>query len=373
MPSLADRMREAGMPAEELSQRTGLSPQRVADLLHDAEPSLRELRLVASALQLSLSDFLPPTSAEKHAEVLFRKRASEKRRPAAPVDHFTRRVGGALELLVDGPKSTPHWLSDFKMPSASYIDAENAASLFRAHFFRGDNLSPLLLLPSILVHELGALVYVGSRQSFDGASVILNGQVFIFVAAQFRPRMLFTLAHELGHILTHHNDHEVVVLDLPEDIGELPRRSARQEEAFANAFASCLLLPREGVAVALRKIREMIGVHGDAVGDVELLYLAGIFGVSFQVAARRCEDLALLPTGGAKSLYDHLVKEHESPEKRAKSLGLPERPEIEFPPLPPRLLDTAMKKVRSGEISVGRASQILNLSIPDIFLLNARS
>ena len=131
-----------------------------------------------------------------------------------------------------------------------------------------------------------------------------------------------------------------------------------------HAFASNLLLPKAGVGIALRKIREIHQIHQDAVGDIEILYLGRLFGVSFQVSARRCEDLGLLPSGGALSLYEQIKKEFVNPEKRAEQLGLPPRPEIKFPTLPRQVLEGAIKKVRTGEVSIGRASESSLWSAP---------
>ena len=82
----------------------------------------------------------------------------------------------------------------------------------------------------------------------------------------------------------------------------------------------------------LKKLRELAYRSADAnVGDIEISYVARIYGTSFNVAARRCEDLGLLPRGGAASLYDELKQKHESPEKRADAAGVPPRTDMDFP------------------------------------------
>jgi Zn-dependent peptidase ImmA (M78 family) len=371
MVSIAELIREHGRSVEEVRIGAGITAARMREIIGGAEPSVSELRRLAETLRLSMSDFLPVTPEEERAEVLFRERAAQKHKSGAPVEQFTRRVGGTLELL--GTDHLPSWLAEFPTAPQTYKGSEFAAEEFRRRFFRNDQFGPFVALPSLLVNQLAVLLFVGSERAFDGASAILRGHVFVFVAAQFKPRMLFTLAHEVAHLLVHHNDRELVVLDASDDVWDLPSRDNRQEEAFANAFASALLVPRVGVGVALQRIKALTGARGDQVGDVEILYLSRIFGVSFEVAARRCEDLGLLLRGGARSMYEHLRKKYGSPEKRADLLNLPPRPEIEFPQIPPHLVDRAMRRIRSGEISVGRASQILNVSIPDIFLLHSRS
>jgi uncharacterized protein DUF955 len=371
MIDLAERIRRSQFSVTQISNQTGIPAERITEIISGVEPSLRELRLLAQMLGLAIDDFLPATVQERRAEVLFRERAAHKRKADAPVAQFTKRVGGALELL--GSEAPSASLADFPTPPQTYAGAEVAAAEFRRRFLRDDQLSPLITLPSLLVNDLDLLVFVGSERAFDGGSAVLGGHIFIFVAAQFKPRMLFTLAHEVAHLLAHHKDRELVVLDAPEDVRDFPTRNQRKEEAFADAFASALLLPQSGLGVALKKIKALLRAPKDRIGDVEILYLSRIFGVSFEAAARRCEDLGLLPRGGARSLYEHLRKEYGSPEKRAEALGLPPRPEIEFPPLPPHLVDRAIRRIRAGEISIGRASRILNIAIPDIFVLHTRS
>src|SRR5205085_974958 len=111
-------------------------------------------------------------------------------------------------------------------------------------------------------------------------------------------------------------------------------------------------------------------VKSDQLGDIEVLLLSRIFGVSFVAAGRRCEDLRLLPRGGAQSLNDWLKKEFGSAEKRATSVGLPDRPQIDFPTFPKQLLDAALHGIRAGNLSIGKASSILGLSISDLLSLN---
>lgn len=121
----------------------------------------------------------------------------------------------------------------------------------------------------------------------------------------------------------------------------------------------------------LRVVRETLEVSSPEIGDVEILLLARMFGVSFEVAARRCEDLELLPSGGATSLTAQLKKDYGNPEQRAEKLGLPDRAKTTFPAVSKNLVAAIIEKVRSGEKSVGWASDNFGLSIGDIYAANA--
>jgi Zn-dependent peptidase ImmA (M78 family) len=218
---------------------------------------------------------------------------------------------------------------------------------------------------------MGAMVFVLRSPDLDGASAFFDGVPFVFVSARFRPRMLFTLAHECAHLVAHHDPAEsFAVIDETTDTEGVggPKKG---EERYADAFASALLLPRASVGLTLRKVREIAKIAQDEVGDLEIGYLARIFGVSFWAAARRCEDLDLLPLGAAASLNEKLVTEYGSAEKRAESVGLPPRPEVSFPSVPRSILESAIEKIRAGELSVGRAAMVLGTSISDLMASNA--
>jgi Zn-dependent peptidase ImmA (M78 family) len=181
--------------------------------------------------------------------------------------------------------------------------------------------------------------------------------------------MLFTLAHELGHLVAHHKNDAFAVID--EDIEASRGGQDREQEAYANAFASALLMPSQSVGLALKAVRRMGKSQDDQLGDTEINYLARIFGVSFWAAARRCEDLELLPRGGAHALNAKLIEAHGSAEQRANELGLPPRADVRFPKVPWPLMDAAVANVRAGEISIGKAASVLGISIADLVSANA--
>jgi len=352
----------------DLSERTGISQERIDQLSKDAEPNLEELQVLADFFRVDLRDLLPPHPRHLAFKLLFRSGGRD-------VDDVTssalsRRIGYSVELLGERRTSRPSWIDKFRSDTQSYDDAEANAELFRKIFLGDDQLSPLFGLPDIAPEALGILIFVVRTPRFEGASAYVEGLPFVFLAETFGPRMLFTLAHEIGHLLAHHDpDKGSAIVDVQTETR--PQASKNAAEFYAHAFASCLLMPRQGLGITLRKIREMQQQPNKELGDLELLLLSRIYGVSFYAAAKRCEDLQLLPRGGAASLTESLTKEYGSPEKRAEAANLPPRPKSEFPKMPAPLLKAALDKVRSGQISVGKASSILGLSIADLLAANA--
>jgi Zn-dependent peptidase ImmA (M78 family) len=373
MSRIAEQIRTSGMSLDKLSADSGIPLERLRGFLEAEEPSLKELRSLASALKMKLSDFVTDNAARNRAQFLFRQTLPKNKLAGSSfIENYSRKIGYSLEL-VSKPWFESDLIGGFKVETATYAEAERNAERFRETFLSGDLVGPLFQLPSVAIDKLRVLLFVIPEQTVDGASAIVNGYPFIFVSPRFAPRMLFTLAHEIGHLIAHHDaKKEFACLDLLNETGKI-KRSGKKSESFADAFASCLLLPPAGVGIALKKIRQLVNSTSDSIGDVELLYLSRIFGVSFQVAAVRCEDLSLLPRGGAISIYEKLVKDHGSPEKRAGEINLPPRPKIEFPAVPRHLLDAAIRKIEAGEISVGRASAALNLSISDVMARHAET
>lgn len=361
MDTLARLIGGSNRSRQDISQAAGITRERLNGLMQGEEPNLDELRRLASALNIGFEAFLPKTSTAQAASLLFRQTmGSVKPVGERAIDQLSERIDRSTELLSNGVNLA--WLTRFEGSHSDFDDSERDAETFREAHFGGDLVSALTRLPSLLVDDLEIVLLVLRRVAIDGASVIFNGIPFLFVAAQFEPRMLFTTAHELGHLIAHHSQAGFARFDERNKVGTI-HRPRQDVERFADTFASSLLLPRTGVGIALGKVRELYQIKNESLGDIEILYLAHVYGVSFQVAARRCEVLQLLPRGGAASLYEVVRRVHGSPEKRAEELQLPKRPRIFFPPAPKKLLEGALAKVERGEVSIERASESLNMPV----------
>ena len=371
METLREIFERFGKSVADISEESGIELNRLIELTGSAEPSLAELRELASTLGISPSEFLPRSGRRRQTALLFRETMGDFKASQMPVvETLSEKIDRSLELMP--PTVALDWPKRFEGSHSNYDDAVRDADTFREVFFNGDMVEPLLNLPSLAVDKVGVILLVMRHQRIDGASAVIDGVPFVFVSPRFPPRMLFTVAHELGHIVAHHANGTNFAWFDPTNLFGGIRQPRREVERYADAFASNLLLPMAGVGIALRKIRAIHRIHQDAVGDIEILYLGHLFGVSFQVAARRCEDLRLLPSGGAVSLYDEVRKQHGSPEKRAAQLGLPPRPEISFPTLPRQVLEGAIKKVRAGEVSIGRAADSLSVPMELIMEIHRR-
>lgn len=121
--------------------------------------------------------------------------------------------------------------------------------------------------------------------SLIGAAVTDDGFPLIFVnAIQLAPRALFTLAHELGHLLSRHS--EAVEVD-DSLVGSTPG------ERFANAFAASFLMPEEDVLQSIAEFGRTAESLARMVDD---------FGVSLETIIYRLHNLQIIDAHGRDQL-----------------------------------------------------------------------
>lgn len=368
MANVAATLLALSLLPNEIASRTRLAPERVKEILDGAPVTASELRALAQGLKLSMRAFTsagsPATSPTFGARFRAPGVTDSEREPT--LDRLAGFVDAALKVLPIRAR-LPEWLERFSLQKPeSYDEAERLAAELRAFIYPGEVDSPAIDLPQRLRTLDGMIVSQLKNSKYEGASVAAGGYLFVFVSPRFPARMLFTLGHELGHVVAHHSV-QSAHLDLATSIGSFRNRA----EGFADAFSSAFLLPAQAVGGSLQAIRQFIGATSDEIGDVELLILARLHGVSFDVAARRCEDLNLLPRGGATSLAEHLRKHHKNPEKRAEALGLPPRERVHFDVVSPVLMKFVHESVASGVTSPSWLADRLNTSIESIYETHA--
>jgi Zn-dependent peptidase ImmA (M78 family) len=345
-----------------------LAPERVQELLNGARVTASELRALARGLKLSMRAFTSTGSPAASRELGARFRApgvaDAEREPT--LDRLAGFVDAALKVL-PARDHLPDWLDRFGLQGPeSYPEAERLASELRSFIYPGEVDGPAIDLPQRLRSLDGLIVSQLKNSKYEGASVAAGGYLFVFVSPRFPARTLFTLGHELGHVVAHHSL-QAAHLDLATNIGSFRNRS----EGFADAFSSAFLLPSRAVGGTLQAVRQLIGATSDEIGDIEILILARMHGVSFDVAARRCEALDLLPVGGAASLADYLRQHHKNPEKRAEALNLPPRETVHFDAVSPVLMKFVHASVERGLTSPSWIADRLGTSIESIYKTHA--
>lgn len=372
MKGIVEKLLSTDTSPEAIAIKCNMPRERITAILEGAPLSLRDVRLLSDGLAIPIYELIEAdagTSYQNDLGVRFRDPEQQDHETRSKtVSKVARYVDASLSVLGKNIADTD-WLADFEIEEETYSEAKRLAELFRSIFVPGRNIDPLFDLPAILEERCGVIIAMLEKSRYEGASVISQGRPFAFISRRFVGRMLFTLAHELGHILVHHRDGHDAIFDKPSNMG-MGRNTGRQE-AFCNAFASVLLMPEAGVGKSLQVIRQQMNISEPQIGDVEINLLARYYGVSFDVAAFRCEQLDLMPTGGAFSLADEIRKKFGSAEKRAEQLELPKRQEPHFQPVAQSILSACLNKIETGEISTGWASENFGVSIEDLQLANS--
>jgi Zn-dependent peptidase ImmA (M78 family) len=358
--------------SKEIAEKTSLSLQRVEELLQGDKAALSELRAISAGLRVPmhvLARGQRPSESTSLAP-LFRSVRGAGVDLDVTLERVVTFVEAALELLPPRAQ-VPSWLQAFDVGAPSYAEADRIAKQFRAVVYQYPDDEPAFNLPAILGGLEGVIVSRLLYSRYEGVSLVAGNYCFIFISPRFQGRMLFTLGHELGHILAHHESGGDAIFEQASQIGTFGERS--RKEAFVDAFASCLLLPDVGVGKALKAFREHYQVASRNITDLEISLLARFYGVSFDVAARRCEDLGLLPRGAGFAISDQLKKEFGSPEKRAEHLGLPPRQRVSLAPVSGQLAQSISRAIRVGNASIGWVTDRLGLSIGEVLAINAES
>lgn len=239
-----------------------------------------------------------------------------------------------------------------------------AASSLLAHQVRSrlcdDDIQPILDLPDQLTRHFGTVTFPIESSEIASAGVMIDRMAFLFVSTKLAHNKLSECARVFAKVVAaaSRSDMEDTAF-----VATFPAcRTAGPRETLATNFAGYLLVPTRGLAITLKKVREILNVQKAEVGDIELLYTSRIFGVSFEDLARRCEREGLLPPGGTRIMERFLAERFGGPEARATNLALPVRPQIEIHSIPNALMSILAEQVEAGRMSSDEVAYWLNLT-----------
>jgi hypothetical protein len=149
-----------------------------------------------------------------------------------------------------------------------------------------DDIDPLFHLPTLLDERLNVFLFPIEVNKLAGAAAVFEDAAFIFLADVTPEETLFRCAHEFAHLAilsARQNNDGGAVLDPATDSAGSQKGAL---EYFADAFASELLIPNRGLGIALREVRNTLGILAGSVGDIELLYLSKSIRCQFS----RCRE-----------------------------------------------------------------------------------
>ena len=349
------RLREAaGLKAADLADALGLDASAVSNLEHDRRNvKAEELGAIAEFLGVSQLAILEPDSLLGRLPVAHRTNGDE-----STSRDSRRRLTAMAELhqvLTDGGHPAAVRVGEPPPPSSTWLQHATALADWAL-----ERLTPategedrLVALATAIEDRLGVDVMVESLDSVAPLGLSITDAEFSFILVnteQLRSRALFTLAHELGHVL----NSDGATINIDRDL-----RARTDEERLANAFAAAFLMPEP-------EVRGAIDRYGRGADCLARMLLR--FGVSYETLVYRLHNLRIINAQGRDRLrrisWASLI-EHTSDDEIARSLlaARGARPERR----PPALLATrCLHGALDGTVGAGPLARLLDVDVDDM-------
>lgn len=139
--------------------------------------------------------------------------------------------------------------------------------------------------------------------------MVKDKDIVIFTNSSSRlSREVFTLAHEIGHVILHMD----AGISFTDDNFTISGRITDEKEQEANYFAACLLMPSDDVARFLDL--EISNFQGNSLSAMDIAKIMSEFGVSFDMALNRLENLEKIDS------HERLKLDSERNQKRVGNL-----------------------------------------------------
>lgn len=164
-------------------------------------------------------------------------------------------------------------------------------------------------------------------------------------------RQVFTLLHELAHILLNSNG----LTNVDDSFIALLKGAERQIEVFCNAFAAEFLVPDED----FRAVSRGVQVEDDALAD-----LARLYSVSREVILRRFLEMGTIGSSTYESTVSRWRKEYES--RRAERVPGGNYYATQATYLGKRYLELAFGRFYRGECTMEQLAGYLNVKATSV-------
>ncbi len=349
------RLREAaGLKAADLADALGVDASAVSNLEHDRRSvKADELGVIADFLGVSQLAILEPESLLGRLPVAHRTNGDE----TASQDSLMRLTALAElhQVLNDGGHPTPSCAGEPPPQDSAWLQHANALADWAQQRLASAASSEdrLAGLATAIEAKLSVDVMVESLGDDAPLGLSITDSEFSFILVntdQPRSRALFTLAHELGHVL----NSDGATINIDRDL-----RARSDEERLANAFAATFLMPEPD-------IRETIDEYGRGADSLARMLLR--FSVSYETLVYRLHNLQIINAQGRDRLrrisWASLIAQVED-EEIARSLlaARGARPERR----PPALLATrCLHGALDGTVGAGPLARLLDVDIDDM-------
>lgn len=327
-----------GLNQQEISQRAGLSRVAYSSIENGkAAPRVSNLQKLADALEVSMEELIKPVP--QLADVRFRKNnmnAREKNRRdqiVAEIAYWLKDFNFLEEVLGE--------VSRFKLKNCGGKDPEDTADKARRilGLKSDDPINDICGLVEnagikikLIPLDLEKFFGLSAFDAGGNPAIIVNSSDTITVE-----RQIFTVAHELGHILLHQGSYNAAEI-----------REPKIEEQEADQFAGYFLMPREAF---LKSWKENQGLHWFD----NVLHIKRIYKVSYQTVLRRLKDL------GAPDLYPDFLRLYKMRYKKVLNRKSEPIPLDRIDLLEDKLSRLVKAAYEQEIVSFNRAAEILRI------------
>ncbi len=319
-----------GYDVPDAAARLAIKPERLTEFESGArQPSLPQLRKMAKVygrpLAVLLLDQQPQGWDAMHD---FRRMPDAEAREWSPALHKAfRKALGQQEVAAELQEESGQPASGWVLPAADLAnepemvagDTRDVLGVSLADQFqwgRKDVNAPLRGW-TVAVEEQGVLVLQARRvesSEMRGFSITSGPMPVVVLNGTESPRgRVFTLAHELGHIVMRQGG----LCDLHDELG---RTSApdRDAEVWCNAFAAALLMPRDAF---LREPGVSSATSPREWSDQELRELSRRYGTSNEAVLRRLVTLGRATVAYYQTRRDEFLSAYEADRARRRAEG----------------------------------------------------
>lgn len=335
-----------GLSQEQLAEQAGVTRQSINNYENAKTlPDSKILLALASALGVILDDLLRSQS-QGLPNFRFRAHTSFDKNP-----QFTAQVlrmlqtYNALEQAVGLPTYTPESTPCHQVEGKEKR-IQAIAALFRHRLGLGD--APIANLFQS-VEEIGLKVLrqpipiqgffgLSACSDIEGAFVLVNTHNITI------ERQLFTLAHEIGHLIFHRVEYQDNLVE------QGTKEEEKAREQVANYFASHLLVPQA-------EFERMYALTQD------IIKLKRHFRVSYLVILNRLASMGIINFAQEKAKICGIYKKQHNGESLQNSMELPPALASEEYPENERYECLIWQSLKMGKISEMKAAELLNLTV----------
>ena len=364
--------RGKGLTQEELAERAGISRAGYRNIeTGKTSPRSSTLEALAEALEASLPELLTPVPALRHVRFRSFKRLRTREGILADVGRWLTDFNELEGILGE---YAPYTLAELEPPRSGPRGSASSkviamAQEVRSRFGLGPG-EPIRDICGLL--EANGIKVLSMKVASDdffglsvgeedgGPAVVVNTWERISVE-----RWIFSAAHELGHLVLHRPEYQIE-----------RKEEAKLPEREANLFAGRFLMPHEVFW------SEWIEARGLPFVD-RVLKVKRIFQVSYKTVLYRLAETAKPKfniwqrfQSDYKARHGRTLMKEDEPEALAADAfkaSFPEAAKAREPEdlsgadfVEDRLSRLVRHAVEAGSISLGRAAEVLQLSLPEM-------